>query len=201
MQSQLGLFCSGEPRVDRRFRGIARTVLDEGAWVDYLPQWLTGAEAVFDACKHGMRWRADRRRMYDRDVDVPRLTAFAPADGEGHPALGEMAQCLSERYGEQLGSIGLALYRDGRDSVAPHGDRMGARVGDAVVAIVSVGAPRRFLLKPRSGGTSMGYSLGWGDLLVMGGSCQRDWLHGVPKVASASARISIQYRPTTVPNA
>lgn len=195
MQSQLGIFCMGEPIFDPAFQGIDRVMLGRGAWIEHLPQWLEGAEEVLTACVHGMRWRADSRRMYDRVVEVPRLTAFVPTDGQGHSVLAPMAECLSERYGEPLTSIGLAYYRDGRDSVAMHGDRLGKRVDDTVVAIVSIGEPRRFLLKPRGGGPSMSFLLGWGDLLVMGGTCQRDWLHGVPKVAHASPRISIQYRP------
>ncbi|MGI9332873.1 MAG: alpha-ketoglutarate-dependent dioxygenase AlkB [Gammaproteobacteria bacterium] len=198
MASQRGIFCAGDPWFDPHFQGIERIALDRGAWVEHLPQWLEGAEAVFSACVRAMRWRADSRRMYDRVVEVPRLTACVPKDGEGHPVLVQLADCLGRRFGEPLGSIGLAYYRNGRDSVAMHGDRLGKRVHNSVVAIVSIGEPRRFLLKPRDGGRSMSYSLGWGDLLVMGGSCQRDWVHGVPKVAAAGPRISIQFRPGVV---
>jgi len=128
-------------------------------------------------------------------VDVPRLVATLPDDGPGHPVVVEMAEALSARYGLPLREISLAAYRDGRDSVAFHGDRIGRRSGHTVVAIVSLGAPRRFLLRPAGGGTSRAFDLGWGDLLVMGGTCQRTWEHAVPKMASAKPRMSVQFRP------
>jgi hypothetical protein len=133
--------------------------------------------------------------MYERVVDVPRLVAELPDHDPGHPVLTEAAAGLSRHYGCALTRVSLAYYRDGRDSVAWHGDRLGYLVDDTVVAILSVGAPRRFLLRPAAGGASRAFDLGWGDLLVMGGSCQRTWQHAVPKVARAGPRISVQFRP------
>jgi alkylated DNA repair dioxygenase AlkB len=133
--------------------------------------------------------------MYERVVDVPRLVAELPDDGPGHPVLDRAARVLSRRYGLALARVSLAYYRDGRDSVAWHGDRLGHLVDDTVVAIVSLGEPRRFLLRPAGGGASRVFDLGWGDLLVMGGSCQRTWQHAVPKTAVAGPRISVQFRP------
>ncbi len=135
--------------------------------------------------------------MYDRVVDVPRLVATVPDDGPGHQILHEIAAILGARYGRPLPSISLAAYRDGRDSVAFHGDRLGRETDDAIVAILSLGAPRRFLLRPSRGGSSRPFDLGRGDLLVMGGTCQRTWQHGVPKVAGAGLRISVQFRSTS----
>ena len=134
--------------------------------------------------------------MYERVVDVPRLTAELPADGPGHPLLERAADALSRRYNLALCHISLAYYRDGRDSVAWHGDRLGRLVDDTVVAILSLGEPRRFLMRPAAGGASRAFNLGWGDLLVMGGSCQRTWQHAVPKTALAGPRISVQFRPS-----
>ena len=127
--------------------------------------------------------------------------------------LRRLSATLSERYGRALASISLAHYRDGRDSVAFHGDKLGKLVNDSIVATVSVGAPRRFLLKPQarfsegvfSGSAfsegaeqpeagSLAFDLGWGDLFVMGGTCQRTWQHAVPKRAHADPRISIMFR-------
>ena len=125
---------------------------------------------------------------------MPRLTARLPADGPGHPILAPAAKLLSQRYGCPLEAISLAYYRDGRDSVASHGDKVGRGRENTIVAIVSVGQPRRFALRPARGGPAIAYPLGWGDLLVMGGTCQRTWRHGVPKVKQAAARISIQFR-------
>lgn len=130
--------------------------------------------------------------MYDRIVDVPRLVARAPPSC---PSLARLGAALSLRYRLRLSEVWLNLYRNGEDSVAYHGDKMGALTDDTIVAIVSVGAPRRFLMRPLAGGEGRAFKLGWGDLLVMGGSCQKTWLHGVPKVAHADPRISIMFRP------
>ncbi len=191
-----------EPACDPTLRRLDRTDLDSGAWVDYLPEWVRGHEAVLDALWTTTRWEAHRRRMYDRVVDVPRLVAGLPDDGPGHPLIPRLTDALSAHYGRSLSQISLAAYRDGRDSVAFHGDRLGAARSDAIVAIVGLGARRRFLLRPAGGGRSLSFGLGGGDLLVMGGTCQRTWEHGVPKVAYADLRISVQFRSVpTVPSA
>jgi alkylated DNA repair dioxygenase AlkB len=195
MTEQPTLFGHGEPGFDGSFPGLRRIPLGRGAWVDHLPAWVRGHEALFEALWSETRWRMERRPMYERVVDVPRLLATLPEDGPGHPLLGALAAALSARYGLRLSEISLAGYRDGRDSVAFHGDRMGRRSRDTVVALVSLGAPRRFLLRPAGGGASLAFDLGWGDLLVMGGSCQRTWEHAVPKMANARPRISAQFRP------
>jgi alkylated DNA repair dioxygenase AlkB len=192
---QPGLFGRSEPRVDPGLAGARRIHLGRGAWVEHLPGWLEGHEALFEGLWATTRWRAERRLMYDRVVDVPRLVAVLPEDGPGHPVLATAAALLSERYGQALDRISLAGYRDGRDSVAWHGDRLGRLADDTAVAIVSVGCPRRFLLRPAPAGRSRAYDLGWGDLLVMGGTCQRTWQHAVPKVVEAGPRVSIQFRP------
>src|ERR1700759_1769560 len=114
-------------------------------------------------------------------------------DGEPlHPLLESRRVALSRRYRQQFARVSLALYRDGRDSVAFHGDRVARELPNALVATVSVGAPRRFLMGPKLADgvrRSLVYQLGWGDLLVMGGSCQRTWQHAIPKVARAEPRI------------
>ncbi len=192
---QPGLFGRGEPSFNPAFPGIRRIALSRGAWVDHLPAWVDGHQAVFETLWSTTRWRSERRWMYERVVDVPRLFATLPEAGPGHPLLPEIGAALSAHYGRPLSEISVAGYRDGRDSVAFHGDRMGRQRADTVVAIVSLGEPRRFLLRPVGGGPSRAFDLGWGDLLVMGGSCQRTWQHGVPKVAAAGPRISVQFRP------
>jgi alkylated DNA repair dioxygenase AlkB len=159
------------------------------------PGWLEGHDAVFETLRQTTRWEHHRRRMYERVVDVPRLEADLPDDGPGHPVIEQAVDALSRRYGLALSRVSLAYYRDGRDSVAWHGDRLGRLVDDTVVAILSLGEPRRFLLRPVVGGASRAFDLGWGDLLVMGGSCQRTWQHAVPKAAQAGPRMSVQFRP------
>jgi alkylated DNA repair dioxygenase AlkB len=182
-----------------------RTPLAHGAWVDVLRGWLTGADALFDHLTTSVPWRAEQRPMYDRVVTVPRLLSFYAEDATlPHPALDDARVALNARYGAELGepfrTAGLCWYRDGRDSVAWHGDTIGrGSTEDTMVAIVSLGAPRALLLRPRSGGRSLRYHLGHGDLIVMGGSCQRTWEHAVPKTARpVGPRISVQFRPRGV---
>src|ERR1041385_6902339 len=169
--------------------------LGHGAWIDYAPGWVSGHATLFDVLANGMSWRTVQETLYDKTVEAPRLVATVPEDGPGHPALELARRALSRRYEAEFERISLALYRDGRDSVAWHGDRVARTMETALVATVSVGAPRRFLLRPHGGGRSTRFDLGWGALFVMGGSCQRTWQHSVPKVARADARIAIMYRP------
>jgi alkylated DNA repair dioxygenase AlkB len=181
---------------------VRRTYLSCGAWVDIRPGWVTGADALFERVADAVPWRAERRMMYDRVVDVPRLLCFY---GEGQalpdPVLTAARDALTEYYqpelGEPLCTAGLCLYRDGRDSVAWHGDTIGrGSTEDTVVAIVSLGTPRALLLRARDGGTVLRHDVGHGDLLVMGGSCQRTWEHAVPKSTRVTGpRISVQFRP------
>jgi alkylated DNA repair dioxygenase AlkB len=186
-------------------RGVRRTQLGDGAWIDLLPGWLSGADALFARLAAEVPWQAERRRMYEQVVEVPRLLAFYRADDTlPHPALTEARDALCAHYAAELGepfrTAGLCYYRDGRDSVAWHGDRTGrGRSEDTMVAILSVGAPRDLLLRPRGGGHTVRRPLGHGDLIVMGGSCQRTWEHAIPKTArSAGPRISVQFRPSGV---
>jgi alkylated DNA repair dioxygenase AlkB len=184
---------------------VRRTVLSHGAWIDVRPGWMLGADALFQRLLEGVPWHAERRHMYDRVVDVPRLLSFY-GEGDRLPdaALDAAREALNAHYADELGepfrTAGLCYYRDGRDSVAWHGDTIGrGSTEDTMVAIVSVGAPRALLLRPRGGGQALRHDLGHGDLIVMGGSCQRTWEHAVPKTARpAGPRISIQFRPRGV---
>lgn len=193
---QLSLFGGGAPAFDPSWRGLRRLELAHGAWVEHVPSWLAGHEAVFRELVNGLRWRAETREMYERTVAVPRLYAVIPDDGTGPTVIERMRQALCERYSTQFDRVSVAYYRDGNDSVAWHGDYVARRLDSALVATVSVGAPRRFLLRPHGGGRSIAFSLGWGDLMIMGGTCQRTWQHCIPKVAHAEPRIAIMFRPT-----
>jgi alkylated DNA repair dioxygenase AlkB len=199
MAAQLGLFGQEAPSIDRCFGKLVRTELACGAWFDYAPGWLAGHAAVMETLVASIRWRREQREMYQRMLEVPRLYAVLPEDGAGHPVLELMRQALSEKYASAFSRLSLGYYRDGRDSVAWHGDRIARELPQAVVATVSVGTPRRFLLRRVGGGRSLALSLGWGDLLVMGGSCQRTWQHCVPKVKRAAPRVAIMFRPAWVP--
>ncbi|TDD98995.1 alpha-ketoglutarate-dependent dioxygenase AlkB [Jiangella asiatica] len=185
---------------------VERTELTQGAWVDLRPGWVSGSDELFTRLVESVPWKAERRTMYERVVDVPRLVRFY-GDGEALPdPLLETAKArLSRHYAAELGepftTAGMCFYRDGRDSVAWHGDTIGrSRTEDTMVAIVSLGAPRSLLLRQRGGGSAtLRFSVGHGDLLVMGGSCQRTWEHAVPKTAKpVGPRISVQFRPTGV---
>lgn len=189
---QLGLFAA-PPGFDETFASLQRRELSDGAWIEHAPGWVSGHDALFDALERTVTWRSEKRPMYDRVVDVPRLVA-GPADGS-HPLLEEMRLCLSERYGEELVRVSFALYRTGNDSVAWHGDTVARDLEKALVATVSLGAPRRFLIRPTEGGRSIAFALGGGDLFVMGGTAQRTWRHSVPKVAEAAPRIAVMFRP------
>jgi alkylated DNA repair dioxygenase AlkB len=184
--------------------GTRRHPLTRGAWVDIRPGFVSGADEVLERLVADVPWRAERRQMYDRVVDVPRLVhTYGAGEALPHPLLDAARDALSEHYlpelGEPFRTAGCCYYRDGRDSVAWHGDRFGrGRTHDTMVAIVSFGDPRRLTLRPRGGGESVWFDMGHGDLLVMGGSCQRTWEHAVPKVAHAGPRISVQFRPRGV---
>jgi alkylated DNA repair dioxygenase AlkB len=186
---------------------LERTPLTRGAWVDHLPGWLAGSDQLFAELVDEVPWQAERRQMYDRVVDVPRLLSFyGESDPLPHPLLVDARTRLNDHYAPQLGepfrTSGLCFYRDGRDSVAWHGDRIGrGRNEDTMVAILSLGESRKLMLRPNGGGAgrTLTFSLGHGDLLVMGGSCQRTWEHCVPKsTRPCGPRISVQYRPRAV---
>ena len=190
------LFGLDDPAADASFHGAELIRLDDDCWLEHCPAWLAGSDLVFAELVTGVPWCQREVVMYHRLLPEPRLTAWwAMGDGVGEPlpVLAQMREILSSRYDRDFDSIGCNYYRDGRDSVAWHGDRV-RHLADPVVAIVSVGAPRAFLLRPRGGGSSRGFMLGQGDLLVMGGDCQSEWEHCVPKAASAGPRISITYR-------
>ncbi|PZF84184.1 alpha-ketoglutarate-dependent dioxygenase AlkB [Jiangella anatolica] len=185
---------------------VERTELTRGAWVDVRRGWVSGSDQLFTRLVDVVPWRAERRTMYERVVDVPRLVRFY-GDGEPLPdsLLVEARQSLTRHYAAELGepftTAGMCFYRDGRDSVAWHGDTIGrSRTEDTMVAIMSLGAPRSLLLRQRGGGSAtLRFAVGHGDLLVMGGSCQRTWEHAVPKTAKpVGPRISVQFRPTGV---
>jgi alkylated DNA repair dioxygenase AlkB len=193
------------PRVGPLGGSVRRRQLTRGAWIDLRPGWVTGSDDLFARLVRDVPWYAERRQMWDNVVDVPRLLKFY---GEGEPLpdplLVQARRALDEHYRDELGepfvTAGMCYYRDGRDSVAWHGDRIGrSRTEDTMVAILSLGEARRLSLRPRTGGASISFPLGHGDLLVMGGSCQRTWEHAILKTARpVGPRISVQFRPRNV---
>jgi hypothetical protein len=187
------LLGSAEPTIDRSFAGAQRADLAGGAWVEHVPGWLSGADELFDVIAGTVTWRSPVVTMWDKRIQQPRLSGSL-AVIERPAIVEEMRTALSARYEIEFLSIGANLYRDGRDSVAWHGDRVARTLPEATIAIVSLGGSRRFLLRPKGGGRSVRFELASGDLLAMGGSCQRTWQHCIPKVARAEPRISLTFR-------
>jgi alkylated DNA repair dioxygenase AlkB len=191
---QTSLLGAGDPAVDPTVP-FERLWLDDVSWVDVARGWLHGADTLLDALIESVDWEQHRRWMYERMVDDPRLSRWISADEPlPHPALTPVRSALEARYDVPLGGIGLNYYRDGRDSVAPHRDRELRHLDDTLIAIVTLGAERPFLIRPRGGGKSRDISPASGDLLVMGGRTQVGWEHGVPKVKRAGPRISVTWR-------
>ena len=182
---------------DRSFAGLVRIELDTESWVDHAPGWVSGADRLFEDVLRTRRWEQRSRRMYDQRVREPRLTAPWNAESSEPlepPVLEELRESLSKRYRRLFDSVGFNLYRDGQDSVAWHADRIPKEIEGPIVALVSLGEPRKFLLRPKAGAKSHTFLLGGGDLLVTGGNTQRTWEHSVPKASRAGPRISLAYR-------
>ncbi len=162
---QRSLFDSGEPSGPFGLVGgpcrpaspAPREWLDGGAWIEFESHWLTGSHSLFEQLLASVPWRAERRRMYDRIVDVPRLVSYYGEADELPDRVAEVKLALCQRYRDESAApfrtVGACLYRGGGDSVAWHGDTIGSRSGDeTLVGIVSLGEPRRFLLRPKGGG-------------------------------------------------
>jgi alkylated DNA repair dioxygenase AlkB len=234
VQRQLDLFAAPALGFDAGFAKLVRRELARGAWVDYQQGFVQGHDVLFEQLEHELRWKTERRRMYDRMVTTPRLLASITADhlrsasrdgrfphpcrvprarrlglelDRGTPALAlveAIRRALSDRYGEDFVRVSAALYRDGSDSVAMHGDTTARDMDQALVATVSLGQPRRSVLRPAAledadpedPVETVHYELGQGDLIVMGGTCQRTWRHGIPKSSRARGpRIALMFRP------
>ena len=197
---QPSLFTQGGSAEVTALDHLEHTDLGAGAWIEHLEGWLTDDLEVFDALRESAPWRQGSRVMYDRTVDVPRLTAWCTDPARlPHPTLVRAYDALNDRYGpERFTTAGLCWYCDGQDSVAWHGDTIRHAREQTIVAIVSLGAARPLLLRPRGGGPSRMFRLGHGDLFVMGGTCQTTWEHAVPKVRNAGPRISVQFRQAGV---
>jgi alkylated DNA repair dioxygenase AlkB len=191
---QLGLFGVGEASIDASSRS-ERTELGHGAWVEVRRGWLLGADTLCEELVGTVPWRHNRRLMYERVVDEPRLSRwYEPGDDLPAPALEMVGEHLAQLHGVRLIGPGLNYYRDGRDSVAFHADRELRYLANTIVAIVTLGAARPFLVRPLGGGRSRDFRPGSGDLLVMGGTCQEFFEHAVPKVASSGPRVSASWR-------
>lgn len=192
MEYQASLFTAEAPAVDASFGGLIRHQLDVSAWIDEVPGWVSGADALFATLVADAKWESRERWMYDTKVVEPRLTATWKHLNV--PVIDDMRRALSVRYGVEFDRGGLNFYRNGRDSVAWHRDRIPKEVNDPIVAIVTLGEGRDFLVRPHGGGKSVKFTPAGGDVLVTGGTMQRRWEHAVPKRALAGPRMSITFR-------
>ena|ERR1700733_2195385 len=191
---QLGFFGIGEASINRSSRSEL-TELGQGAWVEVRRGWLLGADTLCEELVGSVPWRHNRRVMYERIVDEPRLTRwYGPSDDLPSPALVLVGEQLAQLHNVTFVGPGLNYYRDGRDSVAFHADRELRYLDNTIVAIVTLGAARPFLVRPQGGGRSRDFRPGSGDLLVMGGTCQKFFEHAVPKVAASGPRVSVSWR-------
>jgi alkylated DNA repair dioxygenase AlkB len=187
---------------------VERRRLDDESWVDVIHGWLQGADALYDHLVASVPWRQGRVFRYERYLDEPRLGSWYSRDTPyPHPALTAAHRAIQHQYRVTFGGVGLAYYRDGRDSVAFHRDDDLRYCENTVIAILTVGAQRPWLMQPRGapdrfhagGANVIDLAPASGDLLVMGGRAQANWLHAVPKVPGAlpAGRISAQWRWTS----
>jgi alkylated DNA repair dioxygenase AlkB len=193
---QLALLGREPPSFDRTFADVRRIDVANGAWVDYASSFVHGHAILFERLLADVEWQETTQRLYDREVVTPRLVASIEDLKSPEPVLHDVAAALSTRYDVVFDRITFALYRDGRDSVAWHRDRVLRRQKRGIVATVSIGEPRPFLIRPRiPGARALRYQLGWGDLVVMGGTAQVTCEHAVPKVRHVKGpRIAIMFR-------
>ncbi len=199
--SQVGLFDGLPTGFDPAFTNAQRIDLDQWSWIEFVPSWITGSDRLFRDILRTAPWEQRSRWMYTQDVIEPRLTAqYSRMSQAPQVILREIAAAFTRRYHSGYRSLWMNLYRDQHDSTAWHGDRIGRVTPNCVVPVLSLGASRRFLIRPLEGGKSTTFHPGAGDLIVMGGRCQVEWVHSVPKqVTPSGPRISINFKPTALP--
>jgi alkylated DNA repair dioxygenase AlkB len=178
------------------FDALRRDALDERSWLDVVPGWVPDHGELFERLLEIAPWQQRTRTMWDNEVLEPRLVAAWRTGEQLPPEVSELVLPLSQRYAVDFDSCLINLYRDGSDAVAWHADTVRKVMRNPLVATVSLGARRSFLVRPAAGGAVVRrYAPGEGDLIVMGGAMQHDWHHTVPRERSASgARMSITLR-------
>jgi alkylated DNA repair dioxygenase AlkB len=198
--NQLSMFGGGNLAFDETFASAERRDLDATSWVEFVPAWLSGSETLLQRIVAGSSFEQRKRWMFTQYVDEPRLTAEChDVAAHSEPFLAAIARALSLRYGVTYDGIWMNLYRDERDGTGWHGDPS-LQHGTATVPVLSLGAGRRFLLRSRAGGRSIVLAPSGGDLVVMGGRCQLDWQHCVPKQSRAAGmRVSLNFQSSQQP--
>jgi alkylated DNA repair dioxygenase AlkB len=182
--------------IDASFATARRVSIDAHSWVEIVPGWMSGSRFLLERLATTVPWQQHDRRLFEQTFQEPRLTAeFRNLQDVPERALSAAVDALSKHYGILYDSLWLNLYRDGQDSTGWHRDRFSCRRPECIVPVLTLGATRRFLIKPRAGGNSRVFRPGSGDLIVMGGRSQEDWLHSVPKDPKvAERRISINFQ-------
>lgn len=194
---QSDLFNSLEPEIDIAFNNARRISLDETSWIEHIPGWLQGSEQLFEELLTTAPWEQRERVMWGQRFIEPRLTAEYPDIAKApQPMLHAIAEVLSEHYGVPYRKLWINQYKTHRDSTGWHGDLIAKVQEESTVPVLSLGATRRFLIRPAAGGRSVSLTVTGGDLVVMGGRSQRDWRHCVPKQTTPTGpRISVNFAP------
>ena len=203
----MGVTAADDLHIDRH-AGTERIALAPSSWVEMIPGFVRDPAAAFTALHDTLRWQQTEVLRYDRYVPEQRLGAGVRTDG--HPLLRQTDLHLRSRFRVPFTGVTAILYRDGEDFQGLHSDREMRWLDDTVIAIVVLGGRRPFVLRPRSasgvpvervpaGSAPDDVVLlpGEGDMLIMGGACQREWLHGVPKASTDRPRISLTWRWTS----
>lgn len=195
--TQLRLFASSgtQPTLDVSFKTARRVHLDATSWIDHVPGWLSRDDLLMETLASVAGWERRSRWMFTKRVEEPRLTAeYRQLREAPVPMLIAIGSALSKRYDAVYDSAWLNLYRNHDDSTGWHADRPADKREQAIVPVLSLGETRRFLIRRKAGGSSTSFTAVGGDLIVMGGRCQKDWVHCVPKESRAAGmRISVNF--------
>jgi alkylated DNA repair dioxygenase AlkB len=198
MSVQVDLFASAARSlgIDTSFATAKRIAIDAHSWVEIVPSWLSGPQILFERLFTAVPWSQHDRRLFEQTFREPRLTAeYRQLSQVQDHGLLDAVSALSHRYGVVYDSLWMNLYRNGFDSTGWHRDRFSCKQPECIVPVLTLGARRRFLIKPRAGGASIAFKPGSGDLIVMGGRSQQDWVHSVPKDPGATEpRISVNFQ-------
>ncbi|MFJ3487322.1 alpha-ketoglutarate-dependent dioxygenase AlkB [Pseudomonas sp. NPDC090202] len=181
--------------VDTSFSTAKRIELDEHSWIEIVPGWASGAALLFEQMLKSVPWAEHERRMFNKNFLEPRLTAaYTDLQQVTEQGILQAVASLSEHYGVDYDGVWMNLYRSEADSTGWHRDYPSCRRPECVVPVLTLGATRRFQIKPYSGGRAMTFKPSSGDLIVMGGRAQQDWLHCVPKeTGTIGARVSVNF--------
>ncbi|WP_052391857.1 alpha-ketoglutarate-dependent dioxygenase AlkB [Paraburkholderia bannensis] len=197
IHAQSDLFGESETRfsIDTTFQTAKRFALDAHSWVDIVPGWISGASLLYEQMRNSVPWLEHDRRMFNKVFREPRMTAaYQDLGAVPQQGLLQAVRALSSHYGVVYDGLWMNLYRNGQDSTGWHRDHRSCRKLECIVPVLTLGTTRRFLIKPIKGGSSMTFKPSSGDLVVMGGRSQQDWVHCVPKEPGiVEARISVNF--------